>query len=121
MACKSCGPHERLIDGAHGAAAVTKERQGPTTLAAEPLRPSLARSDRNIVRTERRYPFHAPETARRGGLAVSRKSWGPGRIRGSRMAILLHESARASLTARDRDPSLHRRGTHDERGGRCAE
>src|SRR5207237_10302344 len=101
MVLKACGPHERLIDGVHGAAAVTKERQGPTTLAAEPLRPSLARSDRNIVQTERRYPFHAPETARRGGLAVSRKSWGPGRIRGSRMEIILYESACAYLSSRD--------------------
>src|SRR5439155_2958728 len=74
MACRSYGPNEGRIDRAHGAAAVTKERQGPPTLAAEPLRASLARSDRNIVRTERRYPFHAPEPACRGVSAVSVKS-----------------------------------------------
>src|SRR5437762_1575340 len=34
MACRSCRPNEGRVDGAHGAAAVTKERQGPATLAA---------------------------------------------------------------------------------------
>src|SRR2546428_4641786 len=121
MTCRSCRPKEGRIDGAHGAAAVTKERQGRTTLTAEPLRPSLGRPDRYIVRTERRYPLHAPEPARRGGLAVSGKSSGPRKIRGSRMAILLHDSARASFTARDRDPSLRGGRTYDERGGRRAE
>src|SRR5207249_3468252 len=95
MACRSYGPYEGRIDRARGAAAVTKERQGPPTLAAEPLRASLARSDRNIVRTERRYPFHAPEPACRGVSAVSVKSlvtlaW---KIRGFRMAVLLHDTA----------------------------
>src|SRR2546428_12416662 len=40
---------------------------------------SLGRPDRYIVRTERRYPLHAPEPARRGRLPVSGKSRGPGK------------------------------------------
>ena len=81
MAYKSCGPNQGRVDGAHGTAAVAIERQSPTALAAEPLRPSVARSDRYIVRTDSRYPFHAPEPARQRGSLVSGKSRGPGKFR----------------------------------------
>src|SRR5439155_25767996 len=43
---------------------------GVQVVSPEPLRPSLARADRNIVCTDGGDPFHAPEAARQGVSAV---------------------------------------------------
>src|SRR5437870_13137692 len=121
MACRSYGPYEGRIDRAHGAAAVTKERQGPPTLAAEPLRASLARSDRNIVRTET-ISISRPRACLSRSVGGIREITGnPGKYGDFVWQFFCTTPRRASLTPREGSPSLHRGRTHNERAGRRAE